>query len=315
MTNKTVVVAIGGNALSPSGESAAIRNQFLHTRESLVPIVAFARDGWRIAIVHGNGPQVGDALLRNECARARVEELPMGVLVPATAGWIGYMIQQSLQNALVRANIDRRVVTVITQTVVDLNDPAFKNPTKHIGRALAPNVAAELRSEGVTISEDSRGNLRRVVASPKPIGIAEASTVGDLLAAGDIVIACGGGGAPAYVDPELGLEGVDVIVDKDWAAAILAEQVDARALLILTNVAGVYDDFGGPGEKLLDRLTVGEARERLGAGGLGAGSMRPKLAAATHFVERTGGSAVIAALDDGLEALQGRAGTWIVSGR
>jgi carbamate kinase len=312
VTADTVVVAIGGNALSPSGESAAIRNQFLHTRESLVPIVAFARDGWRIAIVHGNGPQVGDALLRNECARSRVEELPLGVLVPATAGWIGYMIQQSLQNALERAQIDRRVITVITQTLVDPADPAFANPTKPIGRALSPEVAAELRSEGVAISEDSRGNLRRVVASPKPVGIPEASTVADLIAAGDIVIACGSGGAPAYHDPDLGLEGVDVIVDKDWAAAILAEQVGARVLLILTNVAGLYDDFGGADQCLVERLTASEAQERLNGDGLGAGSMRPKLAAATHFVERTGGSAVIAALDDGLEALQGRAGTWIV---
>lgn len=312
MTANTVVVAIGGNALSPSGESAEVRNQFLHTRESLVPIVAFAREGWQIAIVHGNGPQVGDALLRNECARSRVEELPMGVLVPATAGWIGYMIQQSLQNALARDQIDRRVITVITQTLVDPADPAFANPTKPVGRALSPEVAAELRSEGVTIGEDSRGNLRRMVASPLPVGIPEASTVADLMAAGDIVIACGSGGAPAHYDPDLGLEGVDVIVDKDWAASILAEQVAARVLLILTDVAGVYDDFGGPDQRLVERVTAREAQERLSADGLGAGSMRPKLAAATHFVERTGGSAVIAALDDGLEALQGRAGTWIV---
>jgi carbamate kinase len=312
VTDETVVVAIGGNALSPSGESAAIRNQFLHTRESLVPIVAFARDGWRVAIVHGNGPQVGDALLRNECARSLVEELPMGVLVPATAGWIGYMIQQSLQNALARAQIDRRVITVITQTLVDPEDPAFTAPTKPIGRALSPEVAEELRSEGVAIGEDSRGSLRRVVPSPRPVGIPEAATVADLLAAGDIVIACGSGGAPAYYDPNLGLEGVDVIVDKDWAAAILAEQVGARVLLILTNVAGVYDDFGGPGQTLVERLTAAEAQTRLAGDGLGSGSMKPKLAAATHFVERTGGSAVIAALDEGLEALQGRAGTWIV---
>ena len=312
MTEGAVVVAIGGNALSPDGESASARNQFLHTRESLVPIVALAAEGWRIAIVHGNGPQVGDALLRNQCARSRVDELPMGVLVPATAGWIGYMIQQSLQNALARAQIDRRVVTVITQTLVDPNDPAFENPTKHIGRALSPQVAAELRREGATITEDSRGNLRRVVPSPRPIGIVESATVADLLAAGDIVIACGGGGAPAYHDRNLGLEGADVIVDKDWAAAILAEQVEARVLLILTDVAGLYDDFGGPGQSLIRRLTTGEAGELLLGDGLGTGSMKPKLAAATHFVERTGGDAVIAALDDGLEALQGRAGTRIV---
>jgi len=312
VTADAVVVAIGGNALSPAGESASVRNQFLHTRESLVPIVAFAREGWRIAIVHGNGPQVGDALLRNESARGRVEQLPLGVLVPATAGWIGYMIQQSLQNALALDGIDRRVVTVITQTLVDPADPAFTNPTKHIGRALSAEVAAELRSEGAAISEDSNGNLRRVVPSPKPVGIPEAATVADLMAAGDVVIACGGGGAAVYHDSELGLEGMDVIVDKDWAAAILAEQVEARVLLILTNVDGLYDDFGGPDQALIGRLTAGEARERLSAGGLGKGSMRPKLAAATHFVERTGGSAVIAALDDGLEALQGRAGTWIV---
>ncbi len=309
---RTVVVAIGGNALSPAGEPAAVRHQFRHTRESLEPIVALAREGWRIAIVHGNGPQVGDALLRNERTRNLVDELPLGVLVAATAGWIGYMIQQSLQNALLRAHVDRRVVTLITQALVDPVDPTLSEPSKHIGRALDPAVATQLRTEGVTIGPDSSGQLRRVVASPRPVEIVEAEIVGELVERGDIVIACGGGGTPVYRDPERGLEGLDVVIDKDWAAAILAHTIGARVLLILTSIDGVYESWGTPRARRLERLTAVEARRLATGGELGSGSMRPKVLAAVHFVEVSGGAAVVAALDDGLEALQGRAGTRIV---
>ncbi|MGW8283092.1 MAG: amino acid kinase family protein, partial [Gemmatimonadota bacterium] len=217
----TVVVAIGGNALSPSGESASVTNQFRHTRESLASIVDLARDGWRIAIVHGNGPQVGDELLRNEEAREEVEPLPLGVLVAATAGWIGYMIQQSLENALAAAGSKRRVVTLITQSRVDPNDPSMRTPTKFIGRGLSESAAEDLRAEGILIEEDPRGNLRRRVASPVPVEIVESEMVRELVTRGDIVIAAGGGGIPVYCDPVLGLEGVDAVVDKDRAAAIL----------------------------------------------------------------------------------------------
>ena len=311
---RSVVVAIGGNALSPSGESASIHNQFRHTRESLASIVNLAREGWNIAVVHGNGPQVGDALLRNESARSEVEQLPLGVLVAATAGWIGYMIQQSLQNALETAGNRRRVVTLITQARVEPDDPSLTEPTKFIGRALQPDVAEELRAEGIRIEVDPRGNLRRRVPSPIPVEIVEADMVRELVARGDIVIAAGGGGIPAYRDPVLGLEGVDAVVDKDRAAAILGREIGASILLILTDVDGVYLEWGTDRARRLARLTVAEARDLVSSGALGAGSMRPKVEAALHFVEAGGDRAIIAALEDGPAALAGEAGTTILPG-
>lgn len=311
---RTVVVAVGGNALSPSGESASVTNQFRHTRDSLEAIVPLALEGWRIAIVHGNGPQVGDALVRNEAGRKQVEPLPLGVLVAGTAGWIGYMIQQSLENALTRAGSDRRVVTLICQARVGAEDPSFGEPTKFVGRALSEATAGTLREAGARVEADANRNLRRLVPSPVPVEIVESRMVGELVAAGTIVIAAGGGGIPVYRDPLLGLEGVDAVVDKDRAAAILAHDIGAEMLLILTDVDGVYRDWGGPGARLLPELTVTEARELAEGPELGKGSMRPKLEAAVDFVAGGGSCAVIAALEDGSEALQGRAGTRIVRG-
>lgn len=308
---RSVVVAIGGHALSPSGESASVANQFRHTRESLQPIVELALAGWNVAIVHGNGPQVGDELLRNEAARTRVPQLPLGVLVAATAGWIGYMIQQSLQNALEDAGSDRRVVTLITQSLVDPHDPAMVEPSKFIGRAIRPGIAEELQAEGYRIERDGHGNLRRQVPSPVPVEIRESRMAAELVARGDIVIAAGGGGIPVYPDPQLGLEGVDAVIDKDRAAAILAREIRAEVLLILTDVDGVYEDWGKPTARHIGRMSVSEARQLLDAGQLGTGSMGPKVEAAIHFVEDGGDRAIIAALDEGPAALAGEAGTTI----
>jgi len=306
-----VVIAIGGNALSPAGGPAEIRTQFQHTRESLAPILEFARHGWEIAIVHGNGPQVGDALLRNERARSTVDELPLGVLVAGTAGWIGYMIQQSLQNALAQEGIDRRVVTVINQVLVDPEDPSTHEPRKFVGRTVEPEVGSELIAEGVDLRADRRGRLRRIVPSPEPLEILESDTVRELVNRGTIVVSCGGGGIPVYLDPVLGLEGMDSVVDKDRAAAILAHDIDASLLLILTNVEGVYRSFGSPEQELIPRLTPEEGWALLAEEDLGAGSMGPKLEAAIHFVEGGGWRSVIAELQRGAAALHGSTGTTI----
>lgn len=312
---RSVIVAIGGNALSPAGESATVGNQFRHTRESMEPIVDLALQGWKIAVVHGNGPQVGDELRRNEVARSRVEQLPLGVLVAATAGWIGYMIQQSLQNALLAAGSDRRVVTLITQSLVDPDDPSMRQPTKFIGRGIRPGVAEELREEGLRIETDSRGNLRRRVPSPVPVEIRESRMVAELVAGGDIVIAAGGGGIPVYVDPQLGVEGVDAVVDKDRAAALLGHEIGAAVLLILTDVDGVYEGWGTDNSRLLSRLTASEARGLIESGALGAGSMGPKVEAALHFVEGGGERAIIAALHEGPAGLAGTSGTTVTPDR
>ncbi|MEE8447122.1 MAG: carbamate kinase [Gemmatimonadota bacterium] len=306
-----VVIAIGGNALSPAGGPAEIATQFRHTRESLTPIMEFARRRWDIAIVHGNGPQVGDALLRNEMARALVDELPLGVLVAGTAGWIGYMIQQSLQNALAQAGIERNVVTVITQVLVDPDHPSTLQPRKFVGRTVGPDVARELEAEGAVLRPDGGGELRRVVPSPDPVDIVEAEVVRGLVEAGTIVIAAGGGGTPVYRDPVLGLEGLDSVIDKDLAAAILAIKIDASTLLILTDVDGVFRAFGTPEQELISQLTPEEGQALLASGELGEGSMHPKLKAAVEFVEQGGGRAIIAGLHQAPAAPDGLAGTTV----
>jgi carbamate kinase len=307
----TVVVALGGNALSPANESGTIANQFRHTRESLAPLVELAQAGWRIAVVHGNGPQVGDTLARNEISAAQVEPMPLGVLVAETAGWIGYMIQQSLQNALALAGIARDVITVITQTIVDEQDPLLRRPDKPIGHPLDARRRKSLDLRGVAIAEDARGRPRRLASSPIPLGIVEAAAVRQLVDAGTIVIACGGGGPPVYRDPQLGWEGVDAVVDKDRTAALLAEALGADLLLILTDADGVYRNFGTDRATLIPRMDVAEARALLASGELPAGSMRPKVEAALQFVERTHARAAIAALKDGPAAMRGDAGTTI----
>lgn len=311
---RTAVVALGGNALSPAGERSTIHDQFRHTRASLGPVVDLAIDGWNVVIVHGNGPQVGDALVRNEVARAEVAPLPLGVLVAATAGWIGYMIQQSVYDAIQRSGHTRPVATVITQVLVDENDPALTSPTKFIGHALPPERAAALAREGVTIRADSNGRQRRVVGSPVPVSIHEVALIRRLAESGTIVIACGGGGVPVYLDTRFGLEGVDAVVDKDLAAAVLARELDARLLLILTDVDAVYEQWGTQQQRALDKLTVAEAQRLDASGALGEGSMAPKVRAAVDYVRRTGGRAVIAELARGRAAVRGETGTEIISG-
>lgn len=308
---RTAVIALGGNALSPPGERATIADQFRHTRESLGPIVDLALDGWRLCIVHGNGPQVGDELERNEAARADVEPLPLGVLVAATAGWIGYMVQQSLQNALRHAGSRRGVATIITQIKVLSDDPVLADPTKFIGHALSDDVSRELEAAGHAIKRDSDGHARRVVGSPAPVSIPEMDLVKLLVERGTLVIACGGGGVPVYSDEKLGLEGVDAVVDKDLAAALLARELDADLLLILTSVDAVYVDWNTPSRRALSEITVAEAERLDSDGAFGAGSMAPKVRAAVDFVRHTGGRAVIAELSKGREAVQGTAGTTI----
>jgi carbamate kinase len=310
---KAVVVAVGGNALAPAAENPTIFDQFRHTRESLGSIIELARQGWRIAVVHGNGPQVGDELLRNELSAKVLPELPLGVLVAATAGWIGYMIQQSLENGLRRAGIERRVVTQITQIVVDPLAPEMQEPTKFIGRVLNAQQADRLKKSGWVVREDSKGRLRRAVPSPIPLEIVEKQTVRRLVERGSIVIAAGGGGIPVYRHPTLGLEGVDAVVDKDLAAALLGCEIQASTLLLLTDVLAVYRNFGTERAEPIGRLSLVEAKALVDSEELGRGSMRPKVAAAVSFLEGGGKRVLIAQLDQGLAALQGSAGTEIMN--
>jgi carbamate kinase len=307
---RTIVMALGGNALQPAGGTGDVYEQFAHTRSSLEPLVALAREGWRIVVVHGNGPQIGDDLRRNEMARSALPPLPVGVLVAATEGWIGYMIQQSLKNALDRFGVKRDVVTVVTQVVVDPDDPATRDPVKPIGRAMDEASARALEADGVPMRETPNG-WRRLIASPIPIRIVEHAQIRRLLESGTIVIAAGGGGCPVYMDPKLGLEGLDAVIDKDRAAQVLGGDIDASAFMILTDVEGVYRNFGKPDQELIREMTVAEARALLDSDELGKGSMAPKVEAAVAFVEDGGTTAHIGRLDVGIDVVEGRAGTTI----
>ncbi len=305
------MLALGGNALAQPGEPATIANQFRHARASMAPVVELARAGWQIVLVHGNGPQVGDALTRNETARRLVAPLPLGVLVAETAGWIGYMLQQSLQNALAAARVQREVVTVVTQTLVDRYDPALSRPTKPIGHALSEREVERLREAGRAVGRDGDGAWRRMATSPRPLGVVELPAVRRLVDDGTIVIAAGGGGPPVYDDPLLGLEGVDAVVDKDRVAAILAHQLEAEVLMILTNVDAVFEGWGTSAARPIRRLTVTQAEALIAAGELDEGGMRPKVEAATDFARAGRGRAIIARLSDGPAALRGDTGTTI----
>ena len=308
---KTAVLALGGNALAHEGEEPTIANQFRRARESMTMVVDLARDGWRIVLVHGNGPQVGDELTRNEAARRLVQPLPLGVLVAETAGWIGYMLQQSLQNALAAARVRRDVATVITQTLVDRYDPALGRPTKPIGHALTEAEVARLREAGRAVGRDGAGCWRRMTASPVPLGVVELPVVRSLVEQGTIVVAAGGGGPPVYDDPLLGLEGVDAVVDKDRVAAILASQLEAEVLMILTNVDAVFEGWGTALARPVTRMSVGQAEALIAAGGLDEGGMKPKVEAAASFARASGGRAIIARLSGGAAALRGQTGTTI----
>jgi len=308
----TIVIALGGNALAPEGQEGTITEQFAHTRESLGAIVELAANGWQIAIVHGNGPQVGNEMVRQEMARENVPPLPLGVLVAGTEGWIGYMIQQSLQNALARAGVPRQVVTVVTQVLVDPDDPTLHHPTKPIGRAMDDKTAHIIAEQmGWNITR-SRYGWRCVIASPRPLEIVESPVIRSLVSQGHLVIAAGGGGTPVYRHPTLGLEGVDAVIDKDLAAAILARDIGAVVLMMLTDVDCVYTDFATPKQMPVRKLNAAQAQELLASGQLGVGSMAPKVEAALQFVRNGGRRAVIARLDQGKLAVQGQAGTEIV---
>jgi carbamate kinase len=309
---RTAVIAVGGNALSPPGEKSTIADQFRHSRASLGPIVDLALDGWRVVVVHGNGPQVGDELVRNEKARNEVAPLPLGVLVAGTAGWIGYMLQQSLENALRKAGSKRDVVTILTQVEVAADDPALKDPKKFIGHGLSAVRARELRAGGHPIKKDGKGHFRRVVGSPRPLAIHELAAIRGLVERDTLVIACGGGGIPVYQDPVLGLEGVDAVVDKDLAAAVLARELGAELFMILTDVDAVYTGWGTEQQRMISSMTVADADRLASEGAFGEGSMAPKVAAAADYVRRTNGRAIITELSKGRAAVLGVGGTEIL---
>ena len=313
--SKTAVIALGGNAITRKEVEDTIANQFANTRSSLYGLIELIRSGYNIAITHGNGPQVGNAILRVELARGKAPILPLGICVADTEGGMGYMIGQSLQNRLYRDNIQREVVTIITQVEVDKDDPELANPSKFIGQFYSEQEAVLFQTErGWVMKEDSNRGWRRVVASPIPQKIVEGRIIAQLVDSGVIVIAAGGGGIPVYVEKDGTLEGVDAVIDKDRASALLANQISAEMLIILTNIDKVALNYGRQNQKLIDEMTASDAEEYLRQGHFPPGSMGPKIEAAIDFLRNGGTKVVVSSIDKATEAVFGNAGTVITRG-
>lgn len=313
--DKTAVLALGGNAIIKAGEKGTITQQFANTRESLSGIVELIRQGYKLAITHGNGPQVGNLLRQQEAGEKEdLAPLPLGVLNAATEGTMGYMIEQSLQNRLHQSGIDKQVITIISQVIVDKNDPSMLNPTKFVGSTYyTPSQAQELHGTlGWILKEDAGKGFRRVVPSPLPQRIVPAETIRELVQRGEIVIAVGGGGIPVYVEEDGSYEGVDAVIDKDYASALLALNIEADLFVILTGVDKVSLNYGDPSQKDLARLTLSEARSYNAEGHFPPGSMGPKIKAAISFIERGGKEVLITSIERIVEAFAGKTGTRIV---
>jgi carbamate kinase len=313
---RILVIALGGNALQRPEDDDSVAGDFERTREtaaSLLPLVASGE--WRVVVTHGNGPQVGNHLLRSELGHAHGDAplLPLDVCVADTQGGMGYMIQQCLTNAFGAAGLPAVAVSVVTQVLVHADDPAFARPSKPVGETVSAALVGALEERGWALVEDpGRGGWRRVVPSPEPVEIVEAEAVRALVATGVTVIAGGGGGIPVVQRGDGTLIGVPAVVDKDLASALLAADLGAAGLVILTDVPHVSLGFGTPEERAVDRMSVADARAYLRAGEFPAGSMGPKVEAVCRFVEASGGTGVITSIERCEDAVQGRAGTLIV---
>ena len=313
-----LVVALGGNAISRAGDEPSVGAQFKRTRETaelLVPIVASGT--YRLVLTHGNGPQVGNILLRSDVAEEAgvLPRLPIDSAVADTQGAMGYMIQQCLANALWESGIRIPVVTVVTQVIVDEEDPAFSDPSKPVGRYYPDDEADRARGDhGWVMKKDPEGRgWRRVVASPKPREIVEQDAVSELLDEGVIVIACGGGGIPVVAGAGGSLEGVDAVIDKDLASALLANNIGAEVFSIATEVENVFINYGQPTQRALTTVAVDELGSYLGEGHFAPGSMAPKVEAAIEFLGRGGSRAIITSPESLEDALAGRLGTQVVA--
>ena len=307
---KKAVVALGGNALIKEGQEGDIHEQFANTRLVVKSIVKIIKDGWDVVITHGNGPQVGAILLQNDLARDITPPMPLGICVAESEGFIGYMIQQCLSNALHKENVDRPVVALITQVLVDENDPSFGNPTKPIGPFYSEEEVEEIKEEGFQVKEFPEG-WRIVVPSPDPKSIVEGDIINKMLDDDIIVIASGGGGMPVIEKEGWGLDGLEAVIDKDLASERLAETINAELLLILTDVDKVYLNYGTPGQKALDDVSLKELKEYYKAGQFTPGEMGPKILAAIRFLESGGKKVIISDVERGWEAFQGKTGTHI----
>ncbi len=309
-----IVVAMGGNSLLDPELPPTVENQFAVTARAARPIACLIRRGERLVLTHGNGPQIGFMQLRVELAKPQLHEVPLDSLVADSQGALGYMIQRGLREELRRHGLSHEVVTVVTEVEVDHRDRAFVEPTKPIGKFYGAAEAERLRRErGWEMVEDSHRGYRRVVPSPAPIEIVQLATIRRLVEAGVTVIACGGGGIPVERDGDGGVRGLEAVIDKDRASALLAVKLGARRLFITTGVEAIYRDFLSDHATPIGRTTAAELKALAAAGQFPAGSMGPKVEAAVYFLAR-GGREVVVCRPESLEAaFDGRVGTCIVS--
>ncbi len=310
---KKLVIALGGNALQEAGKPATAQAQLEVVEKTSEYIADIVERGYEVIVAHGNGPQVGRIVIQNEIASASTPAMPFDVCGAMSQGMIGYHIQQGLSKVLRHRGINKNVVTVVTQVVVDKDDPKFKAPSKPIGPFYTEEEAKAIAEEkGYTMKEDAGRGWRRVVASPLPVEIVELDAVKTLNDAGFVVVTVGGGGIPVVRNEAGDLEGVAAVIDKDLASEKLARDMDADALVILTAVEKVSINFKKPDQKDLDRMSAAEAKQYIKEGHFAPGSMLPKIEAALNFVEsKPGRIAIITSLDKAVDAIEGRAGTTI----
>lgn len=309
---KTAVVAIGGNSLILDKNKQAVEFQWEAVYETAKHIVEMIRAGWRVVITHGNGPQVGFILRRNELAAPHVHTTPMDLIGADTQGSIGYMLQQALGNELRKVGIRRDIVTVVTQVLVNRNDPAFHKPDKPIGGFMTKEEGAKFEVDGWTVVEDAGRGYRRVVPSPIPIEIVELDAINALVEKNFVVICTGGGGIPVIRDEQGNLKGVNAVIDKDRGTSLLSTGLKADLFIISTGVEKVAINFGKPDQQDLSRMTLAEARQYMKEGHFKPGSMYPKIEAIVDFLEKGGPQALITDPPNLGRALRGETGTLIV---
>ncbi len=305
---QTVVIAIGGNAITKNGQKGTVEEQIQNIRDCCDPILDLVQAGYHIVLTHGNGPQVGSIIIQNEVAQDVIPVNPLDVCGAQTQGSLGYMISQELYNRMKERSIEKEVTTIVTRVIVDRNDANFQHPTKPVGPFYTREEAEQLANDGLTMVEDSGRGYRRVVPTPRPIEIVEHEAISELLNSGFLVIAAGGGGIPV-VNEGGRLSGVEAVIDKDLASALIAEEIGADILMILTGVEKVALDYGKPTQRDIDSMTVAEAREYMAEGQFPAGSMGPKIDAVCGFVEKSGGEAIITSLDRMKDAIERKTGT------
>ena len=312
MKKQTVMIALGGNSLSPKGSSGSVAEQFAYTRKTMDYLSAFITLDYNICITHGNGPQVGNELLRMDLTNDKVPPLPLGICVANTQGQIGYMVQQTLQNKLREIDIDREVVTLVTQVLVDKNDPSINNPTKYIGPRYSKSDIDKLASElGWEIKEQEPGSWRRVVPSPMPEYIMHGKSIKALVDRGSIVIAFGGGGIPVYNNEKYKIEGLDAVIDKDFSAAKMGRIIRAQELWIISDIDYLYRNFGKENATPIKQISTKELRKLYEKNIFQEGTIKPKIKAALHFLKHHGEKVIITSIDNIKKAIKKKSGTII----